>query len=105
MKKITFNECPRPQFVRDNFELLDGLWDFAFDKDNLGEGKEYYKGFNKEYDILVPFVYQTPKSGINIQTRCDYVWYQRKLHINKVAGKKVILHFEGSDKDFTEFLA
>ena len=97
MKKITFNECPRPQFVRDNFELLDGLWDFAFDKDNLGEGKEYYKGFNKEYDILVPFVYQTPKSGINIQTRCDYVWYQRKLHINKVAGKKVILHFEGSD--------
>ena len=97
MKKITFNECPRPQFVRDNFEILDGVWGFSFDKDNLGEEQEYYNGFNKEYDILVPFVYQTPKSGINIQTRCDYVWYQRKLNINKEQGKRVILHFEGSD--------
>ena len=97
MKKITFNECPRPQFVRDNYEILDGIWEFSFDKDNLGEEKEYHKGFNKEYDILVPFVYQTPKSGINIQTRCDYVWYQRKLNLTKEEGKRVILHFEGSD--------
>lgn len=97
MKKISFKECPRPQFVRDNFEILDGVWEFSFDKDNLGEEKGFYNGFNKEYDILVPFVYQTPKSGVNIQTRCDYVWYQRKLKINKQEGKRVILHFEGSD--------
>ena len=104
MRKITFNECPRPQFVRGHFEILDGHWDFAFDKENLGEAKTYYNGFAKEYDILVPFVYQTSTSGINIQTRCDYVWYQRKLNITKVEDKRVILHFEGSDKDFSELL-
>ena len=97
MKKITFNECPRPQFVRGGYEILDGIWGFAFDNENLGEEKEYFKGFQKEYDILVPFVYQTKSSGINIQTRCDNIWYQRHININKQEAKKVIIHFEGSD--------
>lgn len=97
MKKITFNECPRPQFVRESYEILDGVWDFTFDKENLGEVKGYQSGFEKEHDILVPFVYQTKSSGINIQTRCDYVWYQRKINVKKEVGKRVILHLEGSD--------
>lgn len=97
MRKITFNECPRPQFVRGGYEILDGVWDFAFDKENLGEQKAYFNGFEKEYDILVPFVYQTKSSGINIQTRCDYVWYQRRLNVKKEPGKRVFLHLEGSD--------
>lgn len=96
MRKITFNECPRPQFVRSRYELLDGTWDFAFDHKNEGEGKGYSEGFVKEHDILVPFVYQCESSGINIQTRCDYVWYQRKINVNK-NGCDVILHLEGSD--------
>ena len=97
MKKITFNECPRPQFVRETFEILDGLWDFCFDNENIGEKMEYYNGFRKQYDILVPFTYQTSKSGVNIQTRCDYVWYQRKLNICNKINDRVLLHFEGSD--------
>jgi hypothetical protein len=36
-RKITFNESPRPQFVRDNYEILDGVWNFRFDHDNTGE--------------------------------------------------------------------
>ena len=35
MRKITFNECPRPQFVRGGYEILDGVWDFAFDKEPI----------------------------------------------------------------------
>lgn len=97
MREITFNECPRPQFVRNNYEILDGIWDFAFDKDNLGEKKEYYKGFEKEYDIVVPYAYQTEKSLINIQTRCDFVWYQRKINIKKENDRRIFLHLEGSD--------
>ena len=97
MRKISFNECPRPQFVRENYEILDGVWDFRFDQENLGEQNEYFKGFNKEYDILVPFVYQTKSSKINIQKRCDYVWYQRKIVVEKESNKRILLHFEGSD--------
>lgn len=96
-RKITFNECPRPQLVRDNFEILDGVWDFAFDKNNVGEDKGYYNGFEKEYDILVPFSYQCKASGINIQTRCDYVWYQKKINVNRKENERILLHLEGSD--------
>ena len=97
MRKITFNECPRPQFVRNDYTILDGVWDFSFDHENVGEANGFHKGFEKEYDILVPFVYQCAQSGINIQKRCDNVWYQRKLNVKKEAKKDVILHFEGSD--------
>ena len=34
-RKITFNESPRPQFVRDNYEILDGVWGFKFDNCQL----------------------------------------------------------------------
>ena len=70
-RKITFNESPRPQFVRDNYEILDGVWNFRFDHDNTGEDKGYQNGFEKEYDIVVPFAYQCPASNVNIQKRCD----------------------------------
>ena len=52
-RKITFKESPRPQFVRDNYEILDGVWGFAFDNDNTGEEKGYYNGFEKQYDIVL----------------------------------------------------
>lgn len=97
MRRINFNECPRPQFVRSDYEILDGIWGFAFDNENMGESKGYNNGFDKEYDIKVPYVYQCKASGINIQTRCDNVWYQRIINVKKTLDKDVILHFEGSD--------
>ena len=97
MRKITLNETPRPQFVRQNYTSLDGVWDFRFDDEDNGEILNYQAGFEKEYDIKVPFAYQTPASGINIQTRCDHVWYQRHISIKKQEGKRYLLHLEGSD--------
>ena len=95
-KQINFNECPRPQFVRDSYQLLDGKWDFAFDYNNIGESKKYYKGFNKEYDIVVPFSYLCAASNVNIEKRCDNVWYQKIINIEK-EKKNYFLHFEGAD--------
>lgn len=97
MKKITFNECPRPQFVRDEYQILDGSWDFIFDEENNGEKLGYKNGFIKQYNIEVPFSYQTKLSGIGVKKRCDNIWYQKELSINKKQNKKYILHLEGAD--------
>ena len=96
-RKITFNESPRPQFVRNDFEILDGKWDFAFDHNNTGEEQGYSNGFDKQYDIIVPFAYQCTSSMINIQTRCDYVWYQRMINVDLKSNEDLLLHLEGSD--------
>ena len=38
------NEYPRPQFRREEWLPLNGEWEFAFDDDNEGIKKGYYKG-------------------------------------------------------------
>ena len=56
--KYYVKDYPRPQFVRDNWENLNGAWDFRFDDDNVGERDRWYEGFEKEYEIQVPFAYE-----------------------------------------------
>lgn len=97
MKKIELNKYPRPQLKRDSFILLDGRWDFIFDYEKEGMNKSYYKGFKKQYDINVPFAYETQLSNIGITKRCDSVFYQKNININFKEDERVILHLEGSD--------
>lgn len=97
MREITFKECPRPQFVREGWQSLDGVWGFRFDHDGSGEARGFARGFEKEYDILLPFAYESKASGIGIETRCDNVWYERTLKICKRAGERYLLHIEGAD--------
>jgi|AGTN01.2.fsa_nt_gi Beta-galactosidase/beta-glucuronidase len=95
--KCYIPDYPRPTFVRESFISLNGVWDFRFDNFNAGENENWAKGFDPEYKINVPFVYQTGLSGINIQKRCDVVWYRRAFNIEKTPGKRHIVHFEGVD--------
>ena len=94
-------DYPRPQFVRDgqSWENLNGAWDFSFDDNNEGIAKKWFSSFPNSRKINVPFSYETPASGIGDASRHDVVWYRRNLDIapqNK-QGKRVFLHFEGSD--------
>lgn len=83
---IPRNEYPRPQFMRDSWQNLNGEWEFSFDDDV----------FDKH--ILVPFAYQTSLSGINIQDYHNIVWYRRNFNIDKdLSGKRLILHFGAVD--------
>lgn len=90
---------PRPQFVRDNWEELNGEWDFSFDDENRGETEKWYEELREERKIIVPFTYETEKSGIGDETVHNHVWYSRTFHVVKelLEGKRLILHFEGSD--------
>lgn len=91
---------PRPQLVRENWELLDGQWEFSFDDDNEGEKEKWYQGeqeFSKT--IQVPYTYETKLSGIGDESVHNIVWYRRSFTVSKeqLQRKRLILHFEGMD--------
>ena len=90
---------PRPQFVRENWFDLCGIWSFAFDDENIGEKKKYYKNFpSSEQKITVPFSYETVKSGIGDTTVHKVVWYSRAVNVPALTdNQRYIIHFEGSD--------
>ena len=92
-------DYPRPQFVRNNWENLNGTWDFGFDDGNVGEKERWYENFPGDREIQVPFTYETKKSGIGDETRHDNVWYRKKVTVDggQLSQNRYIIHFEGSD--------
>ena len=108
MMKCYQPDYPRPQFVRDenSWENLNGEWDFLFDDHNGGIAKKWFNGFPSAETlektvrkITVPYCYESPMSGIGDTARHDVVWYRRTIGIEaaKNQGRKIFLHFEGSD--------
>lgn len=93
-------DYPRPQMVRHNWKNLNGSWDFAFDDNNIGQDKNWSVNFPKEHrTIQVPFTYETKKSGICETGHHENIWYSRSVMFEEkeIDGKKILLHFEGSD--------
>jgi len=92
-------DYPRPQFVRDNWENLNGAWDFCFDDRNVGEKEKWFDSFPEALKIEVPFTYETKLSGIQDETRHDNIWYHRTIaaELSLLKENDYMLHFEGSD--------
>ncbi|WMJ86881.1 glycoside hydrolase family 2 protein [Anaerocolumna sp. MB42-C2] len=88
---------PRPDFARDNWYSLNGTWQFAFDEDRDKEEQEWL--FNKlPKEILVPFTYQTPRSGIDISKMHNIIWYKREFAIPEpMFNKRIWLKFGAVD--------
>ena len=97
--KCYIKDYPRPQFVRADWENLNGSWDFDFDDENAGEKEKWYQEFKGDKKINVPFTYETKLSGIQDETRHDFIWYHRTINVDgvKLENNRYILHFEGSD--------
>ena len=97
--KCYIKDYPRPQFVRVEWENLNGEWDFGFDDKNVGEKEKWNQEFKGDKKINVPFTYETKLSGIEDETRHDFVWYHRIITVDgtKLEKNRYILHFEGSD--------
>jgi len=117
-------EYPRPNFQRDDWINLNGLWEFVvinmstqygikFDKKN----KENYlnsiknikikipKDFNKT-KILVPFPIESSLSGIQRNLSYDEeLWYKREIKIpKKYKNKRILLNFQAVDWNCTVFI-
>ena len=97
--KCYVKDYPRPQFVRNQWENLNGAWDFGFDDQNVGEKEKWYEDFKGELEIQVPFTFETKLSGIEDETRHDNIWYHKTIQVDgsKLEDNNYILHFEGSD--------
>ena len=94
-------EYPRPQFQRDQWLNLNGVWDFAFDFGLSGREKGWHED-TSDFDrqITVPFCPESELSGIGYTDFIPAVWYHRSFEIpNDWANKRVLLNFGAVDYD------
>lgn len=97
--KCYVKDYPRPQFVRGNWENLNGAWKFCFDDRKEGERERWYEGLNGCLEIQVPFTYETKASGIGDERLHECIWYERNIEVSgsRLEKNRLVLHFEGSD--------
>ena len=86
-------EYPRPIMERDEWQNLNGLWNYAI----LPVGKQEPTNFDGE--ILVPFAVESSLSGVQKMLGKDNeLWYQREFTVpSKWKDNKVLLHFGAVD--------
>ena len=96
---ILRSEYPRPNYVRELWQTLNGQWDFVFDDDDRGMAEEWFRrGLPNPLKITVPFCYQSPYSGIDSQDVHETVWYQREFELpDEWQGKRILLNFGAVD--------
>ncbi|NLB39217.1 MAG: glycoside hydrolase family 2, partial [Clostridiales bacterium] len=91
-------EHPRPDFVRNTFYNLNGKWQFAFDDDDLGLKERWQDGKKLPKSIVVPFCYQSEKSGLGGDEIHPILWYRRSFTVPKdMQGQRVLLRFGAVD--------
>ncbi|HLO60518.1 MAG TPA: glycoside hydrolase family 2 TIM barrel-domain containing protein [Bacteroidales bacterium] len=86
-------EYPRPQLVRDQWQNLNGLWDFAVLPKGHGTPEKY------EGSILVPFAIESSLSGVQGKVGPENeLWYRRSFTVPAPwKGKHIMLNFGAVD--------
>ena len=88
-------EYPRPQLVRDGWQNLNGVWEFA-----VQPALEREQPTAFEQRILVPFPPESALSGVMERVDGQRLWYRRTFEVPKTwAGQRVLLHFGAVDWD------
>lgn len=87
------HEYPRPQLVRDQWQSLNGLWDYVV----LPKGATHTEKFDGK--ILVPFAIESSLSGVQRSVGDQHeLWYHRTFTIPSVwKDKQVMLNFGAVD--------
>ena len=93
-------EYPRPQLVRERWQNLNGLWEFALQPALSKEQPEVF-----DQRILVPFPPESALSGVMTRVDNQRLWYRRTFTVPEAwAGQRVLLHFGAVDWDTTVWL-
>lgn len=92
-KNYPLSEYPRPQFKRDSYLNLNGIWQCDF-----CESEEIPSKFS--YDIVVPFSPETPLSGVNRKLKSnEYLIYNKTFDLPEKFNKgRVFIHFGAVDQ-------
>ena len=98
--EIARSEHPRPDWKRDKWMNLNGVWDFNFDPKKEGEEGKWYESKDYELKINVPFPWESPASGIEDTAYLGTAWYERGLNLDDswvADGEQVFLKFGAVD--------
>jgi beta-galactosidase/beta-glucuronidase len=92
-------EYPQPQFQRENWQTLNGAWEFEYDDNDKGLAENWPAAARKfSRTIVVPFAPEATKSGIGDTSFHPVVWYRRNVAIPPAwNGRRVLLHFGAVD--------
>jgi hypothetical protein len=86
------SEYPRPQMVRQNWQNLNGLWDYAI---RPKDDKQPEKWDGK---ILVPFPVESTLSGVKKRVGdANRLWYRRTFKATITQNERLLLHFGAVD--------
>lgn len=87
-------EYSRPQMARDNYTMLNGLWDLSFDRTPSVPDRYGYK-------IKVPFSPESEASGLKPVRKLmpgRFLHYRRFFDVKKEENEHILLHFEAVDQ-------
>src|SRR5690606_964332 len=93
-----WTEYPRPQMVRENWQNLNGTWQYAITADSVEELDQVSWTENWAGQILVPFPLESRLSGVQRLLHPDEaLWYRREFEVERSTDRRTLLHFEAVD--------
>jgi beta-galactosidase/beta-glucuronidase len=102
--RVPRGEYPRPQFVRGEWECLNGRWEFEVDQADTGAERGLV-GRELGGSIVVPFPPESELSGVGTRDFLEAVWYRRTACVPESwAGQRTLLHFQAVDHDATVWI-
>ena len=92
-----WQEYPRPQMVREDWQNLNGLWEYAIRKKTAAQPARF------DGVILVPFCIESALSGVGKKVMPEErLWYRRKFSVSPAwKNKNLLLHFGAVDFECT----
>ena len=100
---IPLPEHPRPDFQRNEWQNLNGLWNFKFDGPDQGLKEAWQNRNDFNGHILVPFPWGSPLS--QVEDEADIAWYQRSIRVDPLwSSKRTFLVIGASDWETTVWL-
>lgn len=94
-------EYPRPQFVRRQWQCLNGEWQFEVDMGDSGRERGLLDRPLMQ-TITVPFCPESILSGVDNNDFLNAVWYRRTVTVPAdFRGDRLLLHFQAVDCDAT----
>ncbi len=103
---IPLAEHPRPDFRREQWQNLNGSWQFQFDARDSGEAAGWFRsGLPAPRSIVVPFPWGSPLSGV--PDSAPIAWYARTIEVPvswMADGRRVFLVIGAADWRTTAWL-